>query len=271
MEQSANVTRTIPRGAWAGAPEAAGERGPLCEAAVRLIDVALSAALLIALGPLMLLIAALVKLTSPGPVLFRHVRTGKNHRRGGGCRAADDRRTCDLFGRPFVFYKFRSMYWDARDRFPDLYRYEYSGDELRSLPIKVLVGGKDRTYRRGSLSGPDERAFQDPRVTRVGAWLRRTSLDELPNFLNVLKGDMHLVGPRPDIYENIRYCRPEHLLKLRVKPGITGLAQIRGRGGLSFHEINEYDVQYVVKRSLWLDLRILLRTIPDAIKGQGAV
>ena len=112
--------------------------------------------------------------------------------------------------------------------------------------------------------------WADPRVTRFGLWLRRTSLDELPNFWNVLKGDMHLIGPRPDIEENIRYYRKEHLRKLDVKPGATGPAQVNGRGSLTFHEINEFDVQYVETRSLMTDLRILFKTISVVLKGAGA-
>jgi lipopolysaccharide/colanic/teichoic acid biosynthesis glycosyltransferase len=128
--------------------------------------------------------------------------------------------------------------------------------ELQTLPIKALVGRKD--------------ASGDPRVTRVGRFLRRTSLDELPNFVNVLKGDMHLVGPRPDIEENVRYYAPRHLRKLRVRPGVTGLAQVLGRGHLSFCRTNDLDVHYVEERSLGLDLRILVKTFRVSLKGEGA-
>ena len=107
-------------------------------------------------------------------------------------------------------------------------------------------------------------------MTRLGRWLRKTSLDELPNFVNVLKGDMHVVGPRADIVENIRYYPEAHRAKLDVRPGVTGLAQINGRGWLSFLQTNELDLEYVRHRSLALDLEILWKTILVALKGDGA-
>jgi len=194
---------------------------------------------------------------SPGPVLFRQVRQGKRRPESSGT---------DTYGTPFTLYKFRTMFADARQRYPELYAYDHTEEELRTLPIKVLVS---RKRRPGEVRGLE--LFDDPRVTRVGGWLRRTSLDELPNFLNVLKGDMALVGPRPDIIENIRYYSAEHLRKLDVKPGITGLAQIRGRGNLSFQQINDFDVEYVDKRSFWFDLKILCDTIPVLLRRDGAV
>ncbi len=139
------------------------------------------------------------------------------------------------------------------------------------MPIKVLVSTKrdpDMINDHG-MHEPDCNA--DPRLTRFGRWLRRTSLDELPNFWNVLKGNMSLVGPRPDINENIGYYTPRHLKKLSVKPGVTGLAQIMGRGNLSFHDINEYDVDYVENRSIWLDIKIFFKTIWTSIKRDGAL
>jgi lipopolysaccharide/colanic/teichoic acid biosynthesis glycosyltransferase len=227
------------------------------------LDVVVSSVVLLTTAPLMLMIALFIKLDSKGPVLFRHQRIGQDRRRDQAPPYdGPDRRQSNLYGRPFTLYKFRSMYTDARDRFPELYAYDYSEEELRSLPIKVLVGSKHVS--------PDVEASHDPRVTRVGRWLRRTSLDELPNFINVLRGDMHLVGPRPDIYENIRYYPPEHRPKLRVRPGITGLPQIMGRGRLSFFETNELDVRYVRRRSLLGDVRILLKTLVVALRGEGA-
>ena len=107
-------------------------------------------------------------------------------------------------------------------------------------------------------------------MTRVGRWLRRTSLDELPNLFNVLKGDIHLVGPRPDIADNIRFYEPHELRKLDVKPGVTGLAQVEGRGLLSFEETNQMDLKYLEARSFWVDARILVRTFVELIKARGA-
>ena len=147
-------------------------------------------------------------------------------------------------------------------------RYWYTADEIDTLPIKVLVGKKGNPS--AFKSGPRPELMDDPRVTRVGRWLRRTSLDELPNFINVLKGDMSLVGPRPDIAENIRYYYPGEMKKLSVKPGVTGLAQVRGRGFLAFHAINAYDVEYVDRRTLWMDVRILAETVFLVVTRHGA-
>lgn len=233
----------------------------------RALEIGVSLAALTLVSPLLLVIAVIIRLDSPGPILFRQWRVGRNRRRTE-TPSANGRRNEDLFGRPFELYKFRTMYADAPDRYPDLYQYRYTPDELREMPIKVLVGTKERkaqTRLQSTASLPC-----DPRITRIGAWLRRTSLDEFPNFINVLKGDMHLVGPRPDIVANIRYYTEQEMALLRVKPGITGLAQINGRGLLSFRETNAYDLEYIKKRSLSLDLRILFKTIPALVKRDGA-
>jgi lipopolysaccharide/colanic/teichoic acid biosynthesis glycosyltransferase len=237
----------------------------------RTLDMIAPLAVLVCAAPLMLAIAALIKLESPGPVLFRHQRTGINRRRKDrGPGPGGERRRQDLFGKPFILYKFRTMYHDARDRFPELYAYDHSPEELASLPIKILVGRKDNGPRPWQDVPMDQDWVNDPRVTPFGRWLRRTSLDELPNFINVLKGDMHLVGPRADIPENIRYYPSHHRAILTVKPGVTGLAQIRGRGRLSLLQTNEHDLEYVRTHSLGLDLRILLRTLLVALKREGA-
>src|SRR5687768_2079812 len=218
------------------------------EATTRILDIVVSVVALALLLPLMLVIGVLVRLDSPGPALFRQIRIGLNRRRSnrrGNVRPnhqSSERRKQNLFGMPFVIYKFRSMYADARERFPELYTYTYSEEERHTLPIKILVAKKG--------TGSEKYEDSDPRVTRLGRWLRRTSFDELPNFLSVLKGDMHLVGPRPDITENIRYYSDLHMHILDVKPGITGLAQVNGRGALSFLKTNEYDIEYVSRRSL---------------------
>lgn len=231
---------------------------------VRAVDIVVSVLVLTVFAPLMLLIALLIKMDSPGPVLFRQLRQGRRR-----CGAGVDREEGRL-GRPFTFFKFRTMFADARETFPELYAYQHTEEELGTLPIKVLVSRKRRPAEITQQPDLGTGLIDDPRVTRIGRWLRRTSLDELPNFLNVLRGDMALVGPRPDIAENIRYYSPVHLRKLSVKPGITGLAQIMGRGSLSFLEINDYDVEYVDCQSLYLDLTILLKTIPAVLKRDGA-
>src|SRR5688572_4179526 len=237
----------------------------------RILDIVVSVLALTLLLPAMLVIGILVRIDSRGPVLFRQVRIGINRRRfnrRGNERPShqhSERRKQNLFGKPFVIYKFRSMYADARERFPELYTYSYSEEERNTLPIKILVAKKKASGAPGS-----ENCEVDPRVTPLGGWLRRTSFDELPNFLSVLKGDMHLVGPRPDIAENIRYYSDLHMHILDVKPGITGLAQVNGRGRLSFLKTNEYDIEYVSRRSLLLDLKILFKTILVSIKRDGA-
>ena len=243
-------------------------RSRLAHVAIRLIDIVVSGSVLLIASPLMIVIAILVKLDSPGPVLFRHVRIGENRRRRSVAYQGPHKRGEDLFGKPFTLYKFRSMYADARERFPELYAYDYNPEELHSMPIKVLVSTKNPAQGEGVQ--PAAGLLDDPRLTRVGRFLRRTSLDELPNLINVLRGDMHLVGPRPDIVENIRYYEKRHLVKLDVRPGVTGLAQVQGRGNLSFHETNEWDVEYVHTRSLWLDLKILFKTLWVSLRGDGA-
>jgi lipopolysaccharide/colanic/teichoic acid biosynthesis glycosyltransferase len=251
---------------------ACSEPGRLYDAVIRLLDILVSLAVLIVASPLMLVIAILVKRSSPGPILFRQERIGRNRRssRATGRVGAAERRREDRFGEPFVLYKFRSMYSDSRERFPELYAYDHSPEEMRTLPIKILVG---RKCAPKELVNPDKlngHLLGDPRITPLGVWLRRTSFDEFPNFFNVLKGDMHLVGPRPDIAENIRYYSDRHMCKLDVKPGITDLAQVSARRKLSVDETNEYDVRYLESRSILFDLKILFRTLLVCLKRDGA-
>ena len=205
--------------------------------------------------PIMALITLIIKIDSPGPAIFKQVRIGKD-RRGNGPQTpkksasfCQKNRKRDLGGRPFFFYKFRTMYVDARERFPDLYKYEYSPEEIENLCFKVSI---------------------DPRLTRFGEHLRKTTLDELPNFINVLKGDMSLVGPRPEIPEMLKYYRSEQRKKFQVKPGVTGLSQVRGRGLLGFQETQKLDVEYVEKKTLWLDFKIILKTLKVTFLRIGA-
>jgi lipopolysaccharide/colanic/teichoic acid biosynthesis glycosyltransferase len=180
--------------------------------------------------PIVVVLAILIRLDSPGPILFRQVRLGHQ-------------------GRPFSFYKFRTMWVDARERYPELYAYRYSDDEIRTMYFKVL---------------------SDPRLTSMGTWLRKTSLDEIPNLVNVLSGHMSLVGPRPELPEMLRYYSDEQLVKFAVKPGVTGLAQVSGRAVLRFQETIVTDVAYCKHRTLWLDVAILLRTVKVVIERAGA-
>ncbi len=239
------------------------------DAIIRTLDVVVAGVVLCAALPFMLLIAWLVKLDSPGPALFLHERVGiDRRRRNDGWRGPERRRTSSS-GKPFRLYKFRTMYADSRSRFPERYVYRYSDEELHTLPIKVLVSThRDPTKLEGPVNVDD--AGLDPRLTRVGRWLRRASLDELPNLINVLTGDLHLVGPRPDMEANVPYYSEGQMQKFSVKPGVTGLAQVRGRGLLSFREINEYDLRYIENRCLTLDLRILVDTVSVLVRGEGA-
>lgn len=197
----------------------------------RVLDVVVAGTALVLLAPLAALVAALIALDSPGPVLFRQLRAGRG-------------------GEPFEFIKFRTMYVDARERFPDFYDYRFSVDELATMYFKLA---------------------DDPRLTRFGRWLRRTSLDEIPNLVCVLRGDMTLVGPRPELVEMLRNYEPHQLAKFSVKPGLTGLAQVSGRNILRFAETIQADLEYIERRSLRFDLQILARTVSVVFKQVGAL
>jgi lipopolysaccharide/colanic/teichoic acid biosynthesis glycosyltransferase len=197
---------------------------------VRLFERAFAAVALIGLCPVMLFLAILIRRGSPGPALYVQKRVGIN-------------------GRLYDFYKFRSCYHDSPQRWPELYSYNYTADNIGTLNLKIP---------------------NDPRITKEGYWLRRTTLDELPNLWNVVKGDIGLVGPRPEVPQMLPYYSGEMLLKFSVRPGLTGMAQISGRGHLSFLETVALDVEYVKARSLRTDLKILLMTAYKAITQEGA-
>lgn len=215
-------------------------REPLPQAAralKRTFDIALSAFILLLLAPLWLLIAILIKLDSRGPVLYKQERVGMD-------------------GRIFLFYKFRTMRADADDRIH------------REYQRKLISGQNDANL--GDDARPIYKLHRDPRVTRVGRWLRRTSLDELPQLLNVLRGEMSIVGPRPPIPYEVEFYEAWHRKRLDMKPGITGLWQVSGRNRLTFDEMVRLDLFYIENWSLWLDLKIILRTLPAMLRGEGA-
>jgi lipopolysaccharide/colanic/teichoic acid biosynthesis glycosyltransferase len=197
---------------------------------IRSFEISVALIVLILTSPIMLVIAMIIRWDSPGPALFFQKRLG-------------------LGAKTFRFVKFRTLYVDARQRFPELYAYRYTPEQLQDLRFKV-----------------DE----DPRVTRCGAWLRRTSLDELPNFWNVLTGQMALVGPRPEIPEMLPYYRGNMLLKFSVRPGVTGPAQISGRGRLGFFETVNFDLEYIRKRSFCYDVKVMLTTVRKVFLQDGA-
>jgi lipopolysaccharide/colanic/teichoic acid biosynthesis glycosyltransferase len=192
------------------------------------MDLVLGSLALVPALPVLGLVAVLIRLDSPGPALFRQVRIGWKQR-------------------PFRMWKLRTMVHGAPD---DLHR-EYVTPLVRA----------GRASRPGEPSGGSiYKVPDDPRVTRVGRWLRRTSLDELPQLFNVLRGEMSLVGPRPIVtYEHDAY-EPWQLARFDVPQGMTGLWQVSGRSVVSYRRMCEMDIDYVRRRSLWLDLRILLRT-----------
>jgi exopolysaccharide biosynthesis polyprenyl glycosylphosphotransferase len=197
----------------------------LARAAKRIMDIVGAAIGLVALSPLLVGIAIAIKLTSPGPVLFRQLRTGRE-------------------GHPFTILKFRTMYDDAEAR-----RHEMAD--------------------RNEMDGPIFKMRHDPRATRIGRLLRRTSLDELPQLVNVLRGDMSLVGPRPFPLDESEKIDGWATTRFRVRPGITGLWQVCGRNQLTYDDLRHLDSIYVASWSLWWDLRILLQTPGCVLGGRG--
>ena len=205
----------------------------------RWIDVMGSLLGLIILSPLMLIISLAVKANSPGPVIFKQSRLG-------------------IRGLRFPFYKFRSMYWNC-------------DDQIHRQYVTDLIKGRLESINQGDGENPFFKMKSDPRLTRVGKILRYLSLDELPQLFNVLKGEMSLVGPRPPIPYEVEKYEPWHLRRiLDMKPGITGLWQVSGRSTTSFDEMVRLDLRYVRNWSLWLDLKILLRTVKEVLHPHGA-
>jgi len=211
-------------------------------AAKRLFDIVFSAILLVVLAPLMALIALAIRLDSPGPVIFRQKRVLGGQLTDG---LHPERHV-------FEFWKFRSMYHNADEK-------------LHQQHMAQLINNHNAQGAAPKM----HKLAHDPRVTRVGRWLRKTSLDELPQLVNILRGEMSFVGPRPPIpYEVIEY-KPWHLRRLAVAQGLTGLWQVKGRNDLSFDEMVQLDIEYVRRRSLWLDLKILLATLPAILFCRG--
>lgn len=205
----------------------------------RITDVLGALAGLVLFSPIMLATAIAIKVTSPGPIIFKQARFGKN-------------------GARFQFYKFRSMHWHIDDR---IHR-EY---------VTNLIRGDLKKINQGDEETPLFKMRSDPRVTRVGKIIRKTSIDELPQFFNVLKGEMSLVGPRPPLPYEVEKYEPWHLRRiLEAKPGVTGLWQVGGRSMTTFDEMVRLDLRYVQNWSLWLDLKILLKTARAVIPSKGA-
>ncbi|MCK4538582.1 MAG: sugar transferase [Candidatus Krumholzibacteria bacterium] len=192
----------------------------------RIFDVIVAIAILIFFLPVIPVIIILIKLDSPGHILFKQKRVGKD-------------------GKSFDFYKFRSM---------------FTGAENVVGVLRPLSG----------VDGPIFKLKEDPRVTRVGRFLRRSSLDELPQLFNVIKGDMSIVGPRPNLPSEVAHYLPWQKKRLDVIPGITCFWQISGRSHIGFQEWMRLDLEYIRKRSLMTDMMIIIRTIPAVIARKGA-
>ncbi len=204
----------------------------------RVIDFCGSSSAVILLSPAFLAIAAAIKLTSKGPILFKQTRIGQ-------------------FGKPFTFLKFRSMYFQNDPKIHEEY-------------VKRLIAGKD-DCKQTDGNGGAYKLQNDPRITPLGRFLRRTSLDELPQFFNVLRGEMSLVGPRPPIpYETQAYDVWHRRRFFEAKPGITGLWQVKGRSRVKFDDMVRMDIQYMRDWSLGLDLKILLETPRVLFFDRGA-
>ncbi len=229
------------------------------EALYRVFEILVALVGLVVGLPIMLIVGALIRLDSTGPALFFHSRPGRARMvRGRDLRDRPDLRPPPGgFGPDQLYYvpnyfrlvKFRTMYADSKSRFPELYIYNFPVEEFHRRYFKV---------------------DNDPRVTRIGRSLRTLTLDELPNLWCVLVGDMRLVGPRPESPDVIKYYTPDEMYKFTCKPGITGLAQINGRGLLSFGETLAWDLRYVRMRSVALDLKIIFVTLKYVITRRGA-
>jgi len=215
------------------------EPGRFSLALKRAIDVVGSAMALIILAPLMLIVAVAIKLSSPGPVLFRQARIGQ-------------------YDVPFTFLKFRSMHAVNDSRIHQEY-------------VKQFIAGAATPRNGDAPNGAVYKITADPRVTRIGQFLRKTSLDEVPQFFNVLMGQMSLVGPRPPIPYELEAYDVWHRRRLLVaKPGITGLWQVSGRSRLQFDDMVRLDLKYAKAWSVWGDLKILLQTPRAVVSGRGA-
>ncbi len=204
---------------------------PTANFSKRLFDIVVSAAALIFLAPLLLVIAMLIKLHDGGPALYSQKRVGKN-------------------GRTFNFYKLRSMVVDSQA-------------QLEALMARDPEARREYTETH--------KLKNDPRITPVGHFIRKSSIDELPQLWNILVGDMSLVGPRPvEEFETYRYA-DNYKYYCSVAPGLTGVWQISGRSNVSFEQRVEMDVNYVKTQTFWGDIQIILKTIPAVMKSQGAI
>ncbi len=207
--------------------------------AKRILDIVFTLLILLPLCIVILIVAVLIRLDSAGPIFYRQKRVG-------------------LRGAEFNMYKFRSMYVN-------------SDDSLHRDAIVKYMNGQEMNVGTAAAIKFQFKLSDDPRVTRVGRFIRRTSIDELPQFFNVLRGQMTLVGPRPPLpYEVAKYS-PRDWLRLSGKPGLTGTWQVYGRSRVTFQNMVEMDIEYLQHQSLWEDLKLIALTVPVMIRGRGGV
>lgn len=210
----------------------------------------LAGLILFLLSPLFIIIAVLIKLDSPGPVFFVQTRVGSQRKKARG-EIRWERMN-------FLFIKFRSMVHNA-------------DPTIHMKFVQALINNDKKTMDEIQDCKTDEKKIiHDPRVTRVGRFLRKYSLDELPQFINVVKGDMSIVGPRPAIPYEVDMYKPWQLVRLNAKPGITGLQQVTARCIADFDKQVELDLEYIQKQSLWLDTKIFLLTPLAVLRAKGA-
>ena len=221
----------------------------------RVIDILATLVALALLWPLFIAIAVLIRLDSPGPALFVQKRIGKG-------------------GRPFQIFKFRTMSHSLDDSAHRKFMQAFVRGDMAKLSA---FARRQRSAWTSSSASTDRhvhgtvyKPFSESQVTRIGHILRKTSLDELPQLLNVLKGEMSLIGPRPNVPWEVEAYKAWHRDRLNVLPGITGLAQVNGRSAIDFDTIARYDIEYVRRVCLRLDLRIVIKTVSSVISGNGA-
>lgn len=220
--------------------------------AKRVIDIIVSLLVLVTVSPLMLVIILVIKLTSLGPAVFAQERVGVRRHRVNG--------VVQLEYCLFHFYKFRTMYNNANPEYHRQFFQAYIANDAQAMA--ALQKGQPKGRDRYKIVG-------DPRITPIGRLLRQTSLDELPQLVNVLKGDMSLVGPRPAIPYEVDMYEEWHTRRLTTQPGLTGLWQIKGRDCVCFDEMVRLDTEYIEKQSFLLDLSILTQTPFAILRGKG--
>jgi lipopolysaccharide/colanic/teichoic acid biosynthesis glycosyltransferase len=243
---------------WRAAARAKGRPGYFL--AKRCLDFSVALIALIVLSPVLLVTALLIRLTSPGPAIFSQKRVG-------------------FRGRHFVMKKFRSMYINSDERLHQrAYEQFLRGERSTGKVDGALAAGESAEARQQGESDHSGTVItsrrvgvsRDPRVTPLGHFIRSTSIDELPQLFNVLRGDMSLVGPRPPIPYEVGLYESWHLGRLDTLPGITGIWQVHGRSRVSFEEMVQMDLDYIQQQSFWYDIKLLVLTIPAVVSRKGA-